>query len=432
MCTTLSADSITEVRAFECLDSRGYPTVSVTLTLADGTTGTAKVPSGASTGEYEACELRDNNKKRYLGKGTLTAVNNVNKIIAPEIIGMSVEDQNALDRKLIKIDGTPNKTKLGANAILGVSLAAANAGANFNQVPLFRYIGGVNAHELPIPMVNVMNGGAHATNSLDFQEFMLVPHVSELFRENIRAAAEIFHTLKKNLVKKGLSAGVGDEGGFAPNIGSSEDAIKALIEAIVDAGYEPKTQVSLALDVAASEMYDAKKKKYVLKKSTKEELSLDDMISLYTSWVKKYPIVSIEDGLDENDWKGWKKLTDALGDKVQLVGDDLFVTNAKRLQEGINKATANSVLIKLNQIGTLSETLDTIELAHKNSYTTVISHRSGETEDTSIADLAVAVNSGQIKTGSVCRSERIAKYNRLLWIENYLGDNAVCKNPFKR
>ena len=431
MCT-LYQDSITEVSAFECLDSRGFPTVSATITLADGTTGTAKVPSGASTGEHEACELRDGDKKRYLGKGTLTAVKNFNEIIAPEIVGMSVEDQNGLDKKLIELDGTPNKTKLGANAILAVSLAAANAGANYNQVPLFRYIGGVNAHTLPIPMVNVMNGGAHATNSLDFQEFMLMPHVSDRYCENLRCVAEIFHTLKKNLVKKGLSTGVGDEGGFAPNIGTSEDAINALVEAIVDAGYEPGTQVSLALDVAASEMYDKEKGKYILKKSTKEELSCDDMINLYASWLKKYPLVSIEDGLDENDWTGWKKLTDTLGSQIQLVGDDLFVTNAKRLAEGIEKGTANSILIKLNQIGTLTETLNAIELAHNNKYTTVISHRSGETEDTTIADLAVAVNAGQIKTGSISRSERIAKYNRLLWIENYLGDNAVCVNPFKK
>ena len=431
MCT-LYQDSITEVSAFECLDSRGFPTVSATITLADGTTGTAKVPSGASTGEHEACELRDGDKKRYLGKGTLTAVKNVNEIIAPEIVGMSVEDQNGLDKKLIELDGTPNKTKLGANAILAVSLAAANAGANYNQVPLFRYIGGVNAHTLPIPMVNVMNGGAHATNSLDFQEFMLMPHVSDRYCENLRCVAEIFHKIKKNLVKKGLSTGVGDEGGFAPNIGTSEDAINALVEAIVDAGYEPGTQVSLALDVAASEMYDKEKGKYVLKKSTKEELSCDDMINLYASWLKKYPLVSIEDGLDENDWTGWKKLTDTLGSQIQLVGDDLFVTNAKRLAEGIEKGTANSILIKLNQIGTLTETLNAIELAHNNKYTTVISHRSGETEDTTIADLAVAVNAGQIKTGSISRSERIAKYNRLLWIENYLGDNAVCVNPFKK
>ncbi len=431
MCT-LYHDSITEVSAFECLDSRGFPSVSVTLTLADGTTGTAKVPSGASTGEHEACELRDGDKKRFMGKGTLTAVKNVNEVIAPEIIGMSVEDQNSLDKKLIELDGTPNKTNLGANAILGVSLAAANAGANYNATPLFRYLGGVNAHQLPIPMVNVINGGAHATNSLDFQEFMLVPHVSERFSENLRAVCEIFHTLKKNLVKKGLPTGLGDEGGFAPNIGSSEDAIKFLIEAIEDAGYQSGKQVSLALDVAASEMYDKDKKKYILKKSTKDELSVDDMINLYASWIKKYPIVSIEDGLDENDWDGWKKLTDALASKMQLVGDDLFVTNAKRLGEGIQKGAGNSILIKLNQIGTVSETLDTIELAHNNAYTTVISHRSGETEDTSIADLAVAVNAGQIKTGSVCRSERTAKYNRLLWIENYLEGNGFCKNPFKK
>lgn len=430
--STLYHDSITDVSAFECLDSRGFPSVSVTLTLADGTTGTTKVPSGASTGEHEACELRDGDKKRFMGKGTLTAVKNVNEIIAPEIIGMSVEDQNALDKKLIELDGTPNKTNLGANAILGVSLAAANAGANYNATPLFRYLGGVNAHQLPIPMVNVINGGAHATNSLDFQEFMLVPHVSTCFAENLRAVCEIFHTLKKNLIKKGLPTGLGDEGGFAPNIGSSEDAIKFLIEAIEDAGYQAGNQVSLALDVAASEMYDKDKKKYILKKSSKDELSVDDMINLYDSWIKKYPIVSIEDGLDENDWDGWKKLTEALGSKTQLVGDDLFVTNAKRLGDGIEKGAANSILIKLNQIGTVSETLDTIELAHNHAYTTVISHRSGETEDTSIADLAVAVNAGQIKTGSVCRSERTAKYNRLLWIENYLEGNAFCKNPFKK
>lgn len=428
---TLNRSSlISDVTAFECLDSRGFPTVSVTITLADGSQGTAAVPSGASTGEHEAHELRDGDKNRYKGKGVLKAVENVNETIAKSIKGLNVLEQANLDRKLIELDGSDNKSKLGANAILGVSLAAAHAGASFVGLPLFKYLGGANARQLPIPMVNVINGGAHAANSIDFQEFMLVPHTSKTFFKNIRAAAEVFHTLKQNLHKKGLSTGLGDEGGFAPNLDSAEEAIKCLIEAISDAGYEPGKDVSLALDVAASEFYDREKNKYVLKKSTQDELTVDELISLYSGWLDKYPIVSIEDGLDENDWEGWTKLNGELGARVQLVGDDLFVTNRNRLQQGIESCAANSILIKLNQIGSVTETMETIALAHQNNYTTVISHRSGETEDTSIADLAVAVSAGQIKTGSVCRSERTAKYNRLLWIETYLSGESYTVNPF--
>ena len=424
--------SICAVSAFECLDSRGFPTVSVTVMLDDGTTGTAMVPSGASTGEHEAHELRDGDKKRYMGKGVLQAVQNVEEKIAPKIIGLDVLEQAELDKMLIELDGTDNKKKLGANAILGVSLAAAHAGANSLGIPLFQYLGGVNANRLPIPLINVINGGAHAANSLDFQEFMLVPHAGATFAENIRAASEVFHTLKKNLLKKGMTVGLGDEGGFAPNLNSAEEAIKTLVEAISDAGYEPGKQIAIALDVAASELFDKSIGKYVMKKSTKEQLSSEDLINLYDSWLGKYPLVSIEDGLDENDWDGWKMITERLGGRVQLVGDDLFVTNIKRLQMGIDKGAANSILIKLNQIGSVSETLATIGLAHQSSYTAVISHRSGETEDTSIADLAVATNAGQIKTGSVARAERTAKYNRLLWIEQMLGSHARSVSPFAR
>jgi len=418
---TTTASTISGVTAYECLDSRGYPTVAATVTLKDGSTGSAMVPSGASTGEYEAHELRDGDADRYLGKGVLQAVTNVNEKIAPALLGRDVVDQAELDRFLLELDGTDNKSKLGANAILSVSLAAAHAGANFFKQPLFRYLGGINARKLPLPLVNVINGGAHAANSLDFQEFMIVPQRSATFFENIRVAAEVFHHLKKLLNKRGLSTGLGDEGGFAPNLGSPTEALDSLMEAIQSAGYEPGRDVSLALDVAASEFFDEKSGKYVFKKSTKESFSSADMVALYSSWAEKYPLISIEDGLDENDWEGWQQLTEVLGTKMQLVGDDLFVTNKKRLADGIQRGAGNAVLVKLNQIGTLTETLETIQLAHDNNYRTIISHRSGETEDSTIADLAVAVGSGQIKTGSVCRGERTAKYNRLLWIEAFIA-----------
>jgi enolase len=388
------------------------------------------VPSGASTGEHEAHELRDGDEKRYSGKGVLKAVQNVEDIIAPAMTGMEVLELGELDRALIALDGTENKSHLGANAILGVSIAAAHAGANHLRIPLFRYLGGLNARRLPIPLVNVINGGAHAANSLDFQEFMIVPHCSTTFFENIRAAAEVFHRLKKNLVKKGMAVGLGDEGGFAPNLGSSEEALDCLMEAITDAGYEPGNEISIALDCASSELFDRKKGTYVFKKSSGEECTSKQLIDLYAAWLKKYPIVSIEDGLDENDWDGWLALTQQLGDQVQLVGDDLFVTNSSRLAMGIDRRIGNSILVKLNQIGTVSETLATIQLAHDNGYSSIISHRSGETEDTTIADLAVAVGAGQIKTGSVCRAERTAKYNRLLWIESFLAGDGYSKNPF--
>ncbi len=425
-----SKSTISKVTSYECLDSRGFPTVSATVQLSDGTLGTAMVPSGASTGEYEALELRDGDEKRYQGKGVLKAVENVRKLIAPAVIGQEVLNLAALDRLMIKLDGTETKSKLGANAILAVSLAAAHAGANHLGIPLFRYLGGANARKLPVPLVNVINGGAHASNLLDFQEFMLVPHGTSTFFENIRAASEVFHTLKKNLKKRKLSIGIGDEGGFAPDLEGPEDAISTLVQAISDAGYEPGKEISIALDVAASEFFDDKKGKYVFKKSTKEEFSSSELINLYASWLDKYPLVSIEDGLDENDWDGWKMMTEQIGSRVQLVGDDLFVTNQNRLAMGIERSVGNAILIKLNQIGSVTETLETIGLAQENGYSSVISHRSGETEDTSIADLAVAVGAGQIKTGSVCRSERTAKYNRLLWIESFLDGEGFVEDPF--
>ena len=421
---------IKSVKAFECLDSRGFPTVGVSVTLADGTVGSAMVPSGASTGEYEAHELRDEQTDRYLGKGVLKAVENVNEIIAPALIGEDGLSLAAIDNKMIALDGTENKTRLGANAILGVSLATAHVGANHLGIPLFKYLGGSHAHRLPIPLVNVINGGAHAQNSLDFQEFMIVPHLSSTFFENIRAASEVFHALKKQLKSKKFSTGIGDEGGFAPDIGAPEEALNCLMEAITSAGYTPGEEISIALDVAASELYSDEKSRYVMKKSSGESYTSSELIGLYESWLSKFPIVSIEDGLDENDWDGWKELTERLGGRVQLVGDDLFVTNPNRLQMGIDNQIGNSILIKLNQIGTVTETLRTIELAHRSGYTSIISHRSGETEDTTIADLAVATGAGQIKTGSVCRGERTAKYNRLLWIETILAGDAISISPF--
>ena len=426
----MKSSAISNVTAYECLDSRGFPTVAATVTLVDGTQGSAMVPSGASTGEHEALELRDGDQSRYLGKGVLKAVENIKEKIAPVVAGSDVLELAELDRKLIDLDGTETKSRLGANAILGVSLAAAHAGANCLGIPLFRYIGGANARRLPVPLVNIINGGAHATNLLDFQEFMIVPHMSSTFFENIRCAAEVFHALKKNLKKKGLSTGIGDEGGFAPDLNGPTEALEALVESITDAGYAPGEDVSIALDVAASEFYDETKNKYVFKKSTKEELSAADLVDLYAGWAKKYPLVSIEDGLDENDWDGWRLMTEKIGGTVQLVGDDLFVTNVKRLADGLVQGIGNAILIKLNQIGTVTETLEAISLAHANGYRSIMSHRSGETEDTSIADLAVATSAGQIKTGSVCRSERTAKYNRLLWIETFLAGSSICENPF--
>jgi len=426
----MRSSTITSVTAYECLDSRGFPTVAATVTLNDGTQGSAMVPSGASTGEYEALELRDGDEQRYLGKGVLKAVEHIKEKIAPVVAGHDALELASLDRKLIDLDGTETKSRLGANAILGVSLAAAHAGANFLRIPLFRHIGGANARQLPIPLVNIINGGAHAANSLDFQEFMIVPHLSATFFENIRCAAEVFHTLKKNLKKKGLSIGIGDEGGFAPDLESPTATLDTLVEAISDAGYEPGDDVSIALDVAASEFYNEEKGRYVFKKGSKEEFSSADLVNLYAGWTEKYPLVSIEDGLDENDWDGWRMMTETIGAQVQLVGDDLFVTNTKRLADGISQGAGNAILIKLNQIGTVTETLEAINLAHKNGYRSIMSHRSGETEDTSIADLAVATGCGQIKTGSVCRSERTAKYNRLLWIETFLAGSSICNNPF--
>jgi len=429
--TPMASSKIKTVSAFECLDSRGNPTVCCEITLESGMVGSAMVPSGASTGEYEAVELRDGGS-RYLGRGVRTAVENVNTQIASLLKGHDVLDLAQLDRKLIQLDGTPNKKNLGANAILAVSLAAAHAGANARGIPLYQHLGGERANRLPVPLVNVINGGAHADNSLDIQEFMLVPHSFGSFSEALCAVTEVFHTLKKNFKKAGLSTGLGDEGGFAPNLKSLGSVLDELMNAITDAGYEPGKQISIALDVAASELFDDASGSYVLKKSSGQKLSAHELISMYSAWSQKYPLVSIEDGLDENDWTGWKTLTSTLGSSLQLVGDDLFVTNKERLSRGIKEKVGNSILIKLNQIGTVTETLDTIKLAYEHGYSTVISHRSGETEDTTIADLAVAVGAGQIKTGSVCRGERTAKYNRLLWIEQNLGPRAIIDNPFRQ
>jgi enolase len=413
---------IIEVHARQILDSRGNPTVEVDVLTDDGAMGRAAVPSGASTGIHEAAELRDNDKKKYLGKGVLKAVKNVNTSIADALIGFDVTSQAAIDQVMIDLDGTPNKTKLGANAILAVSMAVAKAAAEEANLPLYRYIGGTNARTLPMPMMNILNGGAHADNKIDFQEFMIMPIGAPNFSEGLRWGVEIFHQLKSTLKKKGYSTNVGDEGGFAPNIQSNEEAIETVLEAIQSAGYKTGTQIAIAMDAANSELWNAKKKKYVFHKSSGKEMSSDQLVKYWESWVKKYPIISIEDGMAEDDWTGWKNLTDTIGSKCQLVGDDLFVTNVNRLQTGIDKKIANGLLVKVNQIGTLTETINAVSLAQNNGYNTIMSHRSGETEDNTIADLAVALNCGQIKTGSASRSDRMAKYNQLIRIEEQLGE----------
>jgi enolase len=416
---------IVKVIGREILDSRGNPTVEADVTLADGTTGRAAVPSGASTGEHEAVELRDGDKGRYLGKGTLKAAENITKSIAPALAGLDASDQTLVDQTMLDLDGTPNKSKLGANAILAVSMAAARASAESEMTPLYRYLGGVNARTLPVPLMNVINGGAHADSSVDLQEFMLAPIGATKFSEALRMGAETFHTLKTVLKKRGYSTAVGDEGGFAPSLKANEEALEVLMEAITKAGYKPGEEIAIALDPAASEFYDKDKQKYVFKKSDKSEKTSDEMVAFWSHWASQYPIISIEDGMAEDDWDGWKALTDALGKKVQLVGDDLFVTNSERLQQGIDKGVGNSILVKVNQIGSLTETLDAMRLAASANYTAVVSHRSGETEDAFIADLAVATNAGQIKTGSASRTDRIAKYNQLLRIEEELGAAAI-------
>jgi enolase len=413
---------IAEIRAREILDSRGNPTIEVDVALESGARGWAAVPSGASTGTREALELRDGDKRRYLGKGVRKAVANVQNVLAPSLMGRDAADQVGIDRKMIELDGTPNKRTLGANAILGVSLAVAKAAAAEAGLPLYRYLGGANAHELPVPLMNVINGGAHADNNLDLQEFMIVPVGSPTFAEALRMAAEVFHALKGLLKKKGLSTAVGDEGGFAPNLGSNEEALALIVQAVETAGYTPGRDVALALDAAASEFYEDGR--YVMKGEKEAQRSGEDMIRYYEGLLRRYPIVSIEDGLSEQDWKGWKMLTERLGQRVQLVGDDIFVTNPEIFAKGIAEGLGNSILIKLNQIGTLTETLETIEMAKRAGYTAVVSHRSGETEDVTIADLAVGLNAGQIKTGSLSRTDRTAKYNRLLRIEEELEDAA--------
>jgi enolase len=415
---------IVSIRAREILDSRGNPTVEADVILESGALGRAAVPSGASTGEHEAVELRDGDKSHYLGKGVLQAVENVESILAPELEGFDAANQRLLDYTMIQLDGTPNKSKLGANAILAVSMAASRAVAQTLEIPLYRYLGGANACILPTPMMNVLNGGAHADSSVDFQEFMVMPVGAERFSDALRWGAEVFHTLKGVLKKKGYSTAVGDEGGFAPSLKSNAEAIEVILEAIELAGYKPGEQIAIALDPASSEFYNKETGKYVFKKSDKRELSSEEMVHFYDNWVRQYPIVSLEDGLAEDDWEGWALLTEKLGSKIQLVGDDLFVTNVKRLQRGIEEGTANSILIKLNQIGTVTETFEAIELGRRYGYTSVISHRSGETEDTFIADFAVATGAGQIKTGSASRTDRIAKYNQLLRIEEELGQGA--------
>jgi enolase len=415
---------ITRITGREILDSRGNPTVEADVHLADGSMGRAAVPSGASTGEHEAVELRDGDKSRYLGKGTRQAVTNITKEIAPSLAGMEAEQQIAIDRHMIALDGTENKGRLGANALLAVSMAVARAAAVSHDAPLYRYLGGVNACLLPVPMMNILNGGAHADNSVDPQEFMIVPYGAEKFSEALRWGAEVFHTLKSVLKKRGYSTAGGDEGGFAPSLKSNQEALEVVLEAITKAGYTPGDQIGIALDPAASEFYDQDKKKYVFKKSDKSERTSDEMVKFWADWVKQYRIVSIEDGMAEDDWAGWKTMTVELGDKIQLVGDDLFVTNTERLAQGIEKGIANSILIKVNQIGTLTETLEAIKMAADAGYTSITSHRSGETEDTFIADLSVATSAGQIKTGSASRTDRIAKYNQLLRIEEELGSAA--------
>ena len=425
---------ITKISGREILDSRGNPTVEADVVLADGSLGRAAVPSGASTGEHEAVELRDGDKSRYLGKGTKTAVENIAARIAPALLGADAERQSSIDHLMLSLDGTPNKSKLGANAILAVSMAVARAAAASQQTPLYRYLGGVSASLLPTPMMNILNGGAHADNSVDPQEFMIVPYGAEKFSEALRWGAEIFHTLKAVLKKRGYSTSVGDEGGFAPNLKSNDEALEVVLEAITQAGYTAGEQIGIALDPAASEFYDPDKKKYVFKKSDKSERSPDQMVAFWAGWVRQYPIVSLEDGMAEDDWAGWKLLTDTLGERIQLVGDDIFVTNTAILAQGIEKGIANSILIKLNQIGTVTETLAAIKMAQSAGYTSVISHRSGETEDAFIADLAVATGAGQIKTGSASRTDRIAKYNQLLRIEEELGSSAhyAGRNTFRQ
>lgn len=416
--------AIVDIVAREILDSRGNPTVEVEVTTEAGAIGRAAVPSGASTGKYEAVELRDGDESRYLGKGVLDACRNVEERIAEQIIGMDVSDQLDIDQAMIDLDTNLNKSGIGANAMLGVSLAVAKAAAMEHHQPLFRYLGGVGAHVLPVPMMNILNGGSHADNSIDFQEFMIMPVGADHFRDALRMGAEVFHHLKKVLQKLGHSTNVGDEGGFAPNLKSNEEALEIVLKAIEKAGFKPGDDMVIAIDAAASEFYDEKEKLYVFKKSTGEKKSSDEMIEYWSGWCEKYPIFSIEDGLYEDDWLGWTSLTAKLGDKIQLVGDDLFVTNVERLSFGIERQSANSILVKLNQIGTLSETIDAVQLATRHSYTSIISHRSGETEDVTIADLSVALNTGQIKTGSLSRTDRVAKYNQLLRIADILGDSA--------
>lgn len=416
--------SIASIAARQILDSRGNPTIEVDVLTTGGALGRAAVPSGASTGKHEAMELRDGDAKSYLGKGVLNAVNNVNQTLNQELQGQYIFDQAIIDQMMIDLDGTENKSNLGANAILGVSLAVAKAAANEAGIPLFRYVGGVNSTLLPLPMMNILNGGSHADNGIDFQEFMIMPAKAENFSEALRMGTEVFHHLKSVLKAKGLSTNVGDEGGFAPNLKSNEEALQTVMQAIEKAGYRPGEDIFIAMDAAASEFYNEEEKVYHFKKSTGDKLTSSEMVSFWKGWTEKYPIVSIEDGLFEDDWDGWKQLTTALGSKIQLVGDDLFVTNTKRLQRGINEGSANSILVKVNQIGTLTETVHAIELAKTNAFTSVMSHRSGETEDVTIADLAVGLACGQIKTGSASRSDRIAKYNQLLRIEELLGDGA--------
>ncbi len=413
------------IKGRQILDSRGNPTVEVDVYTESGAFGRAAVPSGASTGIHEACELRDGDKSVFMGKGVLKAVQSVNTVLNEELRGMYVTEQKAIDTRMIEIDGTPNKSKLGANAILGVSLACAKAAAMETNQELYRYIGGTGACTLPIPMMNILNGGSHADNSIDFQEFMIMPVGASCFSDALRMGAEVFHNLRNVLKSKGMSTNVGDEGGFAPNLGSNEEAIEVVLQAIEKAGYKPGADICIALDPASSEYYIPEENKYHFKKSSGEKLTPAEMVNFWKEWVNKYPIISIEDGMAEDDWDGWKSLTDTIGDRCQLVGDDLFVTNVKRLQMGIDRKVANSILIKVNQIGTLTETIDAINLAYRNGYTAISSHRSGETEDTTIADLAVAMNTGLIKTGSASRTDRICKYNQLMRIEEMLGDQAI-------